>query len=351
NYDMDKGLSSAPPTLIGEGERVQTDWLYAFLRDPQRIRRMTEFVYQKDKDGKEDIVVLRMPKFNMSEDEARVLTSYFAAVSRLTNPGIGLPYPYEQVQPGEGFKAPYFLKRNAEYIKKLKDTPGKDGQSPYVEHRDELRPLWKTIAEDHRTKLKEMEGRLSKAEKELEAVSQKEKEGPAKDAADRLKLSIEAQYLHLKKQTPPLTPEAQENAWNEREAYVIDGFRILVSTKGANCLQCHTVGNFVTTNPLIQGPPLAVANPLPGGPGAAQRLRPDWTERWLANPQRLIPYTVMTPPFQRHPDEKTKMYPHFAGGNREQLTAVRDILMMYPEAAALPVNRYWVLPPPEGKEK
>src|SRR5262249_55195961 len=260
------GLSSAPPTLIGEGERVQTDWMYAFLRDPQRIRRMTEFVYQKDKDGTEDIVVLRMPKFNLSEDEAKVLVNYFAAVSRLTNPGIGLTYPYEKVQPGEGFKAPYFLKRNAEYIKKLKDTPGKGGKSLYKEHLAELEPLWKTISEDHRTKLKDMEERLGKAEKELEAVLQKEKEGPAKDAAEHRKLSIEAEYLRLKKLTPSLTPAAQKNAWEEREAYVIDGFRMLVSTKGANCLQCHTVGNFVTTNPLIQGPPLAVANPLPARP-------------------------------------------------------------------------------------
>ena len=44
-----------PPPLVGEGRKVQTDWLHDFLLDPQPIR---------------PAVVLRMPKFNMSSAEA-----------------------------------------------------------------------------------------------------------------------------------------------------------------------------------------------------------------------------------------------------------------------------------------
>jgi cbb3-type cytochrome oxidase cytochrome c subunit len=61
-----------PPPLVGEGEKVQTDWLHDFLLDPHMIRPE---------------VVLRMPKFNMSPDEASKLVNYFAAKDEV-------PYPY-----------------------------------------------------------------------------------------------------------------------------------------------------------------------------------------------------------------------------------------------------------------
>jgi hypothetical protein len=62
-----------PPPLIGEGQKVQSGWLHDFLLDPYAIRPST---------------VLRMPKFNMSSDEASALVNYFAAVD-------GADYPYE----------------------------------------------------------------------------------------------------------------------------------------------------------------------------------------------------------------------------------------------------------------
>ena len=53
-----------PPPLHHEGEKVQTDWLHDFLMDPTPIR---------------PAVVLRMPNFHMSSDEASKLVNYFAA--------------------------------------------------------------------------------------------------------------------------------------------------------------------------------------------------------------------------------------------------------------------------------
>ncbi|MFN9968266.1 MAG: hypothetical protein ACK58T_00070, partial [Phycisphaerae bacterium] len=55
----------SPPPLLQEGFKVQTDWLYQFLLEPSKIRYTT---------------VLRMPRFNMSREEARTLANYFAAV-------------------------------------------------------------------------------------------------------------------------------------------------------------------------------------------------------------------------------------------------------------------------------
>lgn len=62
-----------PPPLLGEGQKVQSKWLYEFLLDPHPIR---------------PAVVLRMPKFNMSSDEATALVNYFAAMDNAD-------YPYE----------------------------------------------------------------------------------------------------------------------------------------------------------------------------------------------------------------------------------------------------------------
>ncbi len=53
-----------PPPLVGEGSKVQPQWLHSFLMDPFPIR---------------PAVFLRMPKFNMSPTDAQRLVDYFAA--------------------------------------------------------------------------------------------------------------------------------------------------------------------------------------------------------------------------------------------------------------------------------
>jgi cytochrome c2 len=57
-----------PPPLLGEGRKVQPEWLHDFLLDPHPIR---------------PAAVLRMPKFNMSEAESWKLVHYFAAVDNV----------------------------------------------------------------------------------------------------------------------------------------------------------------------------------------------------------------------------------------------------------------------------
>ncbi len=81
---------SGPPPLVGEGAKVQTPWLYRFLRNPYRIRPMA---------------VVRMPRFNMSPAEARTLANYFAAKD-------GVPYPYQALEQTE---PEYLADRGAEF--------------------------------------------------------------------------------------------------------------------------------------------------------------------------------------------------------------------------------------------
>ncbi|QDU31628.1 Cytochrome c [Anatilimnocola aggregata] len=65
-----------PPPLFGEGSKVQNNWLYEFLLQPYPIR---------------PAVFLRMPKFNLSSDEATKLVNYFAAIDNAN-------YPYESAE-------------------------------------------------------------------------------------------------------------------------------------------------------------------------------------------------------------------------------------------------------------
>ncbi|MFO1021454.1 MAG: c-type cytochrome [Planctomycetales bacterium] len=71
--NRDLAWQMAPPPLYLEGHKVQTSWLYSFLKNPTQIRYTT---------------ALRMPRFNMSDEEAQILANYFSAVD-------GSEYPYQ----------------------------------------------------------------------------------------------------------------------------------------------------------------------------------------------------------------------------------------------------------------
>ena len=94
NGNRSLAWQASPPPLYQEGIKVQTPWLFKFLRDPMQLRHTT---------------VLRMPQFNMSEAEAQSLANYFAAVDHTD-------YPYQQI-----------TQRNTPYLEhraKVSDLPG-----------------------------------------------------------------------------------------------------------------------------------------------------------------------------------------------------------------------------------
>jgi cytochrome c2 len=62
-----ENLSLAPPILYGEGAKVQSDWLFNFLKSPVPIRPWLK---------------LRMPTFNLSDEDTNVLVDYFTARAR-----------------------------------------------------------------------------------------------------------------------------------------------------------------------------------------------------------------------------------------------------------------------------
>jgi cbb3-type cytochrome oxidase cytochrome c subunit/mono/diheme cytochrome c family protein len=62
NLIQEQGM--APPALIAEGEKVQSDWLFQFLKNPGRIRPWLK---------------VRMPNFRFTDEEANTLVQYFMA--------------------------------------------------------------------------------------------------------------------------------------------------------------------------------------------------------------------------------------------------------------------------------
>jgi mono/diheme cytochrome c family protein len=65
--------SDIAPTLAGEGEKVQPEWMFKFLKNPISIRPWLN---------------VRMPKFNLTDEKTSRLVSYFSALS-------DAPYPFE----------------------------------------------------------------------------------------------------------------------------------------------------------------------------------------------------------------------------------------------------------------
>ena len=66
--------ASAPPPLNGEGEKVQSNWLFSFLQAPIPLRPWID---------------IRMPTFGFSEEHANQLVSYFNSLSK-----VEIPYAY-----------------------------------------------------------------------------------------------------------------------------------------------------------------------------------------------------------------------------------------------------------------
>jgi hypothetical protein len=104
-------MSSVPPPLIREGQKVQPQWLYEFLRHPHAIRPAV----QRN---------LLMPRFKLESEEIEALINYFIAVDRLQNPAIGLEYFPSKPLPQD---PDYQAEMRAEYRQRLEHMPAGGG--------------------------------------------------------------------------------------------------------------------------------------------------------------------------------------------------------------------------------
>jgi len=331
--DSAKARPAVPPALLRQGEKTQPNWLYQFLKNPEPIR---------------PAVVLRMPKFNMSDEDALALVNYFAAADRISNPGVGLHYPYFSIPERDDA---YITSRTASYIDRLlKETEEKDKDGkvirkykPLDDRVKELSPIWGVVLQDQvneqKLKQKVAEERIKEAKAALDKEPDAEKKKPLAalhESAIKEKELVDKQLQSLEESLKKKDFTPLRKQWEGQEAYLNDAFRLVANQN--LCLTCHQVGSIEPKE--RQGPPLALA---------WQRLRPEYTERWLANPQRFMTYSSPMP--INFPAHQLQYQESFVGTSRQQVTAARDFLMNFPRAMDLPVNRnrpLLPLPPPGG---
>ncbi|HEV7891363.1 MAG TPA: c-type cytochrome [Pyrinomonadaceae bacterium] len=109
--------------------------------------------------------------------------------------------------------------------------------------------------------------------------------------------------------------------------------RALFTSPGAPCLKCHMTGD----------PGHDLTATAPNFLQAGQRLKPDWTFRWLLDPQRIMPGTAMPSElFKRDgerwvfnstlPAGKEEAFAHYSGDHAKLL--VRYLLSLTPEEQA-----------------
>ncbi len=289
-----------PPPLIREGERVQPQWVYQFLLNPQKVRPVT---------------ILRMPKFNMSEEEARAMVNYFASVDKVNNPGIGLTESYVRIPQRD---PRFWSDKSGEYVRELKAAKKEQ------QRLDNLKPIWDLYLKDQVT-AKERE--VKAAEDALKVVKPEEK-ATAEKALATLKQELQTARDQLAKKDV----SALEKNWAANDAYASDAYRQLAGP-GSPCLSCHSVGNVRAQKE--QGPNLALT---------AERLRPEWTLQWIAAPNRMYSYAPTMPQnFPNVPKEQRQQNRDqaiFYGYPFQRATAVRDALMDLPRVSELPANRY-----------
>ncbi len=331
--DDSKPRSALPPPLQREGEKVLPAWLHDFLKEPTPLRP-------------EGYMLLRMPKFNFSDEEIGELVHYFSGTNRVENPGINLAYPYQSI--GERGEA-YLRERNKEYVARLKAQP--NGQKLLEDRVNELKPLWAQYVKERlqpeaEAQLADLQAQQTEAEKDpnLKSADAKTKE----DATKRLD-AIKQRIADTKKTADGLKDQVSKNdfpelrkQWEEEQVYATDAFRMMSDRN--MCLTCHNVGHVTSEAP--KAPPLALAS---------MRVRPDWAERWIAAPSRMMPTTIMTALFPKEatPDKMDtsgggrKTY--FVGSPLEQVRAARDVLMNFQAVEQMPGNRTYRPPIVGGK--
>ena len=74
-----------PPTLIGEGARVNPAWLLRFLANPALSDTLT------DRNGVRPYLRVRMPSFSLSAGEVQKLARFFAALASQAQPFVAAP--------------------------------------------------------------------------------------------------------------------------------------------------------------------------------------------------------------------------------------------------------------------
>ncbi|MGC4003469.1 MAG: hypothetical protein QM811_10165 [Pirellulales bacterium] len=115
---------------------------------------------------------------------------------------------------------------------------------------------------------------------------------------------------------------------------------IKIITSNAACVKCHLIGDYSPGgDPKALGPQLANVH---------ERLRPEYVQGWVANPQFYLPYTAMLKVIQfDKPSDAVKAPGDTPGEQAEyQLRTVVDYLMNYDAIIQKDFKFSKLVPPP-----
>ncbi len=190
-------MGSVPPPLMREGQKVQPQWLRAFLLKPIGMRPA---VYR----------YMKMPQFNMDEDEANQLVLYFASVDRIQEKALGI----EEFTMRPEIQDPNNQEKlRQKYRQKLKQITNLTDEE--IAKADYFETGWQMVV-NRQLCLQCHNAGTFKAEGDLVAKA------PAfYHAPDRLRPEYIARWVALPKRIIPFTRMPWfENFYNRGEAYV-----------------------------------------------------------------------------------------------------------------------------------
>jgi cytochrome c2 len=231
--EMQLGPDQLPPGLMTEGARVDPDWLLRFLSDPS-LSGYSEGIDLGAHGGK------------VTPRQAEQDVGRGSASNRQSGPGT----------------PPQALREGATGENGATDTGAAAGQQPQQQGGEVMGRLLPQPGENRngvRTYLRARMPTFNFSPNELRTLV-------------RFFLAVSAQQEpYIKQQMEPLTPGERDLA------------RALFTSQAAPCLKCHMTGDAghdatATAPNFLQ---------------AGERLKEDWTVRWLLDPQRIMPGTAM----------------------------------------------------------
>jgi mono/diheme cytochrome c family protein len=127
-----ENTASAPPPLNGEGEKVQSNWLFSFLKAPFPLRPWLD---------------IRMPTFGLSDEHTTQLVNYFNGLSKVEQPFVYIDdkrIPPEHIEAAREMTSPEYFNCFSCHVRGGKNPEGpQEGWAPDLAMaRQRLNPEW-----------------------------------------------------------------------------------------------------------------------------------------------------------------------------------------------------------------
>jgi cytochrome c551/c552 len=246
-YQSPDWVDQVPPRLHSEGARVDPDWLLRFLHDPSlsdeqgkaEAGRSDKTVSQTPTSAKNVVNATPQPQANQAQanqaQASQAQTNQAQGSGNQAAAGQGNQQPAQTAQGGGQTSTGAQPQAEA----RLKEQPGQDrnGIRPYLKAR---MPTFNFSPNELRTLV-------------------------------RFFMAVSAQQ-------DPYIQEPIEPLTNDERLLARQMF-----TSGTPCMKCHITGD-ATRDKTASAPNFLLAS---------ERLKPDWTYRWLLDPQAISPGTAM----------------------------------------------------------